>query len=386
MHIVHVSHAKNRRPNPANRPLGIDELKISAFEIEFEFLIVPPPALPVPTLFAIRGAGCLGQNEGEGWCAGISIFADVTEPVYFFSGRFDGLNLKQIAGAFDTKRVIPDEVNDILKEFGFEELDLEVADAPGAIINPPTLQRHDGTEVVIEGGYFQATVKGLQAGIIQADYASFFFERTPEGKVSVETAISLPKTQVSIPQLDWLNPNGGFTVTFGMPESSELLVDVEEFLATTTGEFNSNGPFFYLKAASEESPVIAFGADVEFYVLDAKVKASVTGIFREGELEASFTAKLEEVPIPDWMAARDAFAGHLEGWIDVDGNVFDNSGHFLKNAVTGGTTMIGDKAEETAEWLAWLAGRRRLFDSSELIRFGEIEVSWTGTIGADMLV
>jgi len=488
-----------------NEPLGIEGLKISAFEIEFEFPIAP---LPVPTLFKIIGSGCIGQ-EGKEWCADISIFADVEEPVYFFSGRFDGVNLKQIAGAFDPNKYIPTEVNDVLESFEFEELELEFADAPlGALADPPTLQRHDGTEVVVQGGYFQATVTGLEAGIIRADHASFFFERTPDAKVSVQTAISLPKTEVRISALDWLNPGGGFTVTFLRPDSSDLLDAVVDFLEgngdstitehyaskgkgespstklvsddeiypvrcvsdsdrsndgwskrngcsiwyesdvwtegcvtrswsgaetfcnnqggrlptlkeieskcvrgsgcqydsklvwsstaksqqapTIRGDFDSDGPFFYLKAASGEEPVIAFAAAVELYVLDTKVTASVTGFFKEGVLEASFSAKLEEVPIPNWMAAQDAFTGHLEGWIDVDGNVFDNSGHFVKNAVTG----LSDKAEETKDWLEYnynyysnyYFGRRKLFDSSNMLRFGEIEVTWSGTINADMLV
>jgi len=383
-----------------NQPFGIEALKVSAFTIAFEVSISPPSV----RRFEITGAGCLGQAEGDQFCADISIFADVTEPVFFFSGRFDRLNLKQIAEVFDPNGNIPAQANNVLETFGFEELDLEFAAAPGP--EPVTLQRWDGTEVVVEGGYVQATVAGLQAGIIRADYASFFFEMTTDvpPKVSVETAISLPRTQVRISQLDWLNSDGGFTVTFLEPESSELSDVVAEFFGGADATIPRDGPFFYLKASSTEAPVIAFGAAVELYILDTKVEASVTGSFDQGDLTASFSARLPEVRIPDWMIPDipDTFDGYLE-WIDSDNNVFDNSGHFVKNALTGGTNMVLDgveqtreKTEETIEWIAWHLGRRRLVDpsrrrltdpsdSSAWVPYG-IEVSWEGTISADMLV
>jgi len=296
--------------------------------------------------------------------------------------------------------------------------------------------------------------------------------------VSVETAISIPRTQVRISQLDWLNSDGEFTVTFLEPDSSELSDVVAAFFggadarscswehtanaailglndltltdvtvdqckeeccgnpqcksfdyvkndnkcylsfssASDVGglktDYSDNpydhysisraGPFFYLKASSTETPVIAFGAAVELYVLDTKLEASVTGSFDERGLTASFSARLPEVRLPDWMTLPDTFDGAL-GWIDIDDNVFDNSGHFVKNAATGGTNMIlngaelaADKTKETVDWIASHFGRRRLvdpsrrrltdpYDSSTWVAYG-IEVSWEGTISADMLV
>jgi len=200
-----------------HEPFGIDDLKVNGFALDFA---IPLTRIPIPSRFAVYGNACvMGGNSGD-WCADISIFTDVEKPLYFFSGRFDALNMKQIANGLDKDNIIPNACKNALEDFGFSHLDFETAYAPLGAISPTTVQRHDGTQVSVDRSYFQANVEDLRLGIIRVDHGSFYFEKSTQG-LGVEAAISMRPIHIRIPDLDWLDPSGqGLSITIRAPTTN----------------------------------------------------------------------------------------------------------------------------------------------------------------------